>query len=92
MRDINDGVEKDRVPASQTTTSVRVKVTPGASKEVFTKVGENSFEAFVREPAQKNMANRRVCELVAIYYGAPPEAARIKTGHRSRNKIINVKL
>lgn len=47
---------------------VRVKVTPGASKEVFRQTGAREFEAYVREPAQKNMANRRVLSLVKEHF------------------------
>ena len=71
---------------------MRVKVTPGASKEVFTKVGEHSFEAFVREPVLKNMANKRVRELVAMHYGVPFLSTRIEKGHRSRNKTIRIRM
>jgi len=71
---------------------VKVKVTPGASKELINEIGENMLEVFVREPAQKNMANNRVRDLIAAHYGAPTSSARIETGHRSRNKIISIKM
>lgn len=70
--------------------SVRVKITPGASKEMVNEIGEYALEIFVKEPAQKNMANKRVCELVARHYGALSGAARIESGHRSRNKTIRI--
>jgi uncharacterized protein YggU (UPF0235/DUF167 family) len=84
------GFSKDYDTVPKTTTSVRVKVTPGASKELIRVVGEYALEIFVREPAQKNLANKRVCELVAEKYGAPIKSAHIENGHRSRNKIIRI--
>jgi uncharacterized protein YggU (UPF0235/DUF167 family) len=69
---------------------IKVKVTPSASKELLREVGEYELEIFVREPAQKNMANNRVREIVAAHYGAPIKSARIETGHRSRNKVISI--
>jgi len=106
MRDA--GLKRDCKTVLKTTTSVRVKVTPGASRELVREIENENinggtdkkhsqilknlrmFEIYVREPAQKNMANRRVCELIAREYGAPPSAARIESGHRSRNKIIRI--
>lgn len=72
--------------------NIKVKVTPGASKELIREVDENTLEVFVREPAQRNMANKRVREVVAAHYGAPAASARIETGHRSRNKVISIKM
>ena len=47
---------------------VKVMVTPSAKKE---KVEEKNGELFisVKEPAQRNLANKRVRELVASHFG-----------------------
>ena len=49
------------------------------------------FEAYVREPAQKNLANTRVRELVADYFGVALSSVAITKGHRSRNKLLEIK-
>jgi len=69
---------------------VRVKATPGASKEIIEKIGEHQFEMFVREPAVNNMANRRMRVLVADAYKVPLQNVRLATGHRSRHKTFHV--
>ena len=50
---------------------VKVKVTPGSKKELFTKISDDHFEASVKEKAERNMANDRVRELVALHFGIP---------------------
>ncbi len=71
---------------------VRVHVVPGVRREHFKKRGEKEFDASVREPAERNLANRRVVALVAAHYGVPPRKARLVSGHRSPTKIIDVDL
>ena len=71
---------------------VRVHVQPNARRERFEKRGEKEFDASVREPAERNLANRRVVALVAAHYGVPPRRARLVSGHRSPTKIIDVDL
>jgi len=69
---------------------VRVRATPGAAKELVQEVAPNQFEIYVREPAQKNMANRRICSIIAERFRVPITSVRITTGYRSRNKLIRV--
>lgn len=71
---------------------VRIHVEPGARRERFEKRGEREFGASVREPAERNLANRRVVALVAAHFGVPPRKARLVSGHRSPTKIVDVEL
>lgn len=68
---------------------LKVFVTPGARKERVEEKGDTLTIA-VKEPAEGNRANRRVCELVALREGVPLAQVRILTGHRSRSKMISV--
>lgn len=73
--------------------NIRVKVFAKAKKEKFVPPsGEANemFEIFVREPAQKNLANFRVRELVAEYFGTTLSDVRILTGHHSPKKKLEV--
>ena len=70
---------------------VKARVAPGAKKESVEKTDENSFAISVREPAERNMANTRVREIVAREYGVSPGAVRIVSGHRSRTKILSIR-
>ncbi|HEC30814.1 MAG TPA: DUF167 domain-containing protein, partial [Candidatus Yonathbacteria bacterium] len=46
---------------------IRVRAFPGAKKELVKEEGEDKLKIFVREPAQNNLANRRIMQLVAEY-------------------------
>lgn len=68
---------------------IKVLVTPGARKETVVEKGE-SLIVSVREPAQGNMANTRVRELIALRFSQPLGNVRILTGHRSRVKMVSI--
>ena len=69
---------------------IRVRVSAGAKKEAFTKGAEDSFLVSVKEPAEQNLANKRVLELVAKHYSIEPKQIRIISGHHSPGKILSV--
>lgn len=69
---------------------VSIKVFAGAKKEKAEWEGSEKARLFVREPAQHNLANTRVRELVAKHFGVPIGAVSLLTGHRSPNKKIRV--
>lgn len=70
---------------------IKVFVTPGARKETVEEKGETLLIS-VREPAERNLANTRVRELVALRFKKPVSSVRILTGHRSRVKIVSVSI
>ena len=69
-------------------TTVRIKAFPGAHKERIIATGEHTYDMYVREPAQHNMANIRVRQLVAQVCGVPVERVRMQSGARSRSKTF----
>ncbi len=69
---------------------IKVRVVTKSKEEVFKKVGDNRFEAWVKEKAERNMANRRTCELVAIYFDITTPEVRIISGHRHPSKLLAV--
>jgi len=69
---------------------VRVAVTPGARREIFTVKGIGSFEVSVKEPAEGNQANTRVRELLASHFGVSGKRVRFVSGARSRTKRFEV--
>ena len=70
---------------------VKVIVTPNAKKESVEEFSDGSFEISVKEKAAMNAANIRVRELVALYFGLEKTRVRIKSGHRSSKKLIEIK-
>lgn len=69
---------------------VKVIATPGARKERITKVSDTEFHIAVREPAERNMANKRILVLIAEEFTVPSAKVKLLTGHRSRSKIVVV--
>ena len=68
---------------------LKVFVTPGAKREKITEKGD-ALLISVREPAERNLANTRVREIVAARAGKAVGKVRILTGHRSRAKMISI--
>lgn len=71
---------------------IKVRVAAGSKKELLKKVSDDGFEVSVKEPAERNLANRRVLELVARHFSVPTGKVRIISGHHSPGKILDVGL
>ena len=71
---------------------VKVKVVPKAKKETVKKIGESTYEMSVKEPAERNLANGRIRELLAREYGVVVGKVRMVTGHHSGSKIFDVEV
>lgn len=71
---------------------IKVTVTAGAKKESFVQKSEDHFEIFVKEKAERNMANTRVLELVAEHFNISKNKVRIVNGHRHPSKLLVVDL
>lgn len=69
---------------------IKVRVTPGAKKEIVTALGSDTFEIAVREEPEQNLANVRVRELLAAHFSMPVAKVRILTGHHCGNKIVTI--
>ncbi len=69
---------------------IKVRVTPGVRKERITRLSDTEFDILVREPASRNLANRRVRELLADAFSVPLGSVRLVTGHHSPSKIFTV--
>lgn len=71
---------------------IKVKVVAGAKKEFVVKNSLNSYSISVREHAERNLANSRVMELVALGMGVPKGKIRIVSGHHSPSKILSINI
>lgn len=69
---------------------IKVKVAAGARKETFEKISDDHFDVTIKEKAERNMANKRVMELVADFFGLPTGKIKIISGHHSPGKILSV--
>lgn len=71
---------------------VHVRAIAGAKKESVTKVSDTEFQIQVREPAERNLANRRIIELLALTLGIVPRQIRMLAGHRSSSKMFSIEM
>ncbi|MEK7148558.1 MAG: DUF167 domain-containing protein [Patescibacteria group bacterium] len=69
---------------------IRVRVAADAKKESFVKSASDSFLISVKKPAEQNLANKRVLELIAEHFGIVSKQIRIISGHHSPGKILSI--
>ncbi len=67
---------------------IKVKLHPSSSQEKIQKIGENSYEVWIKEKPINNKANIEVVRLLKKYFNKNVE---IKSGFTSKNKIIKLK-
>lgn len=70
---------------------IHVKVTTEAKKELVKEESHDHFEVSVREPAERNLANTRVIEVIALHFKIPKSHIRIINGHHSPTKLLSIK-
>lgn len=75
--------------ADKKTLLIKVKAAPSSKKEEFVEISGNSFKIKVREPAERNLANERIIDLLRERFGSKADIRIIK-GSRSSSKIISV--
>jgi uncharacterized protein YggU (UPF0235/DUF167 family) len=71
---------------------IRVKVLAGVKKEVVKELGENRLEIHVKEPAEANMANKRVTEILSARLGVSVKKIKIINGHHHPVKLFSVEI
>lgn len=69
---------------------IKIRVLAGAKKEEIKKKSENFYQISVKEKAERNLANRRICEIIASLYEVPVGRVRIVSGHQSPSKILSI--
>lgn len=67
---------------------LHLKVTTEAKKEEIRKVSKDHYEIAVREPAERNLANARILEILSRLF--PNKPIKIINGHHSPSKLIVV--
>lgn len=71
---------------------IKVRVQAGSRKEIIEKKSEDHFIIAVKEPAERNLANNRICEIISLIYKVPRKAVRIISGHQSPSKILSINM
>jgi uncharacterized protein YggU (UPF0235/DUF167 family) len=69
---------------------IRVEARPNSRKESILQSDEKTYTISVKEPAQLNMANKRIREILAEHLGIPLGKIKMISGHRSPRKIFTI--
>ncbi|MCL4364463.1 DUF167 family protein [Patescibacteria group bacterium] len=69
---------------------VKVKVYPETKKEKLVKKSEDSYDIYVKDKAKFGMANRRVAEILANYFGVAEGKIKLVKGGAHRSKIYEI--
>jgi uncharacterized protein YggU (UPF0235/DUF167 family) len=69
---------------------IKVAVIAGAKKESLKIKKLDHFEISVKEKAERNMANKKVLEIIANYFKVPLGKVRIVNGHQHPHKLLVV--
>ena len=67
---------------------IKVKFHPNSSQEKIEKLGEDKYEAWLKEKPIDNKANEKLIKVLKKYF---KRNVSIKSGLTSRNKVIEVK-
>ncbi|MDX1607747.1 MAG: DUF167 domain-containing protein [Candidatus Spechtbacterales bacterium] len=70
---------------------ISVKVKIGARQAGVQKISENSYKVAVKARPEKGRANKEVCEVLAEYFDIAKNRVQITSGHKSVNKIIEIR-
>lgn len=68
-----------------------VKVIPNSKKLEISSLGENNYRIKIDAPANEGMANSRLIETFSDYFKIPKSSIKIIRGHKSRNKVLEIK-
>lgn len=67
---------------------IKLKVHPGARADRLEPRPAGGYEAWVRAPAERGLANAAALALLARALGCPPKALRLVKGATSPSKIV----
>ncbi len=71
---------------------ISVRVQAGAKREMVKEAKKGRLLMAVKEPAERNQANRRALELVAAHFKIAKNKVRLVSGHTSPAKVFSVEL
>jgi len=71
---------------------IKVKVKASAKEEQVKQKTKDTYMISVREPAERNLANKRVCMIIALLFKVQVKDVRIISGHHNPSKILSIKM
>ena len=70
--------------------NIRVKVQARSSQEKIEEIDVDEYKIWVTSPPAENRANEDVIEILADYFNPAPSNIRIRSGHKSSHKLIEI--
>ena len=67
---------------------IKVKAQPDSKKETVKKISAERLSICVKEPAEGNLANKRIMEILRAMY--PSSRIKLVAGHHSPHKIFEL--
>ena len=69
---------------------IRVRVNPNSREMRVVRVGDYDYEVDVDEKPERGQANRRLVEILSMYFKVPKSKIFIISGAKSRDKIVQI--
>jgi uncharacterized protein YggU (UPF0235/DUF167 family) len=69
---------------------IKVKAFPNSKEESVDKIADDAFEVKVREKPVHGLANARIRQLLAQYFGIMENKVRLVSGFSRPNKIFEI--
>jgi len=69
---------------------IHIKTYPDSKREEVTEKSKDHFEVYLREKAERNMANKRLIEIMMERFSLAKGKVRIISGHHSPSKILSI--
>jgi len=70
---------------------IKVKAFPLSRNDKIIKKNEDSYDIFVEAKAERNMANKRIIEILSEYFKLPQHKIKMIKGFKESNKIFDIK-
>jgi uncharacterized protein YggU (UPF0235/DUF167 family) len=67
---------------------IKVRVVAGQRKEKIDVLKEDSLKLWLKEKAERNLANTRVLEIIAKHFKVAKGKVKIINGHNSPSKLL----
>lgn len=69
---------------------ISVLVKPNSKTESYEILADGALKIFIKERPVENKANEAVIKKIAEIYGIPKNKIKIKSGLKSKNKIVGI--
>jgi uncharacterized protein YggU (UPF0235/DUF167 family) len=69
---------------------IKVRVLANQRKEKIEILKEDTFKLWLKEKAERNLANTRVLEIISEHFKVPQGKVKIVNGHNSPSKLMAI--